>query len=107
MAADWPLAGSPFFFAGPRPYRETELAAHIHREHRRGRDLVEILNDSCVRERGREAVVRAVLRRPSLIRKLRLDVAEAIRLQEAEIRGRASAAPGPGPQGEGTGDDLA
>jgi len=31
MAAEWLLARSPFFFVRPRPYREAELAAFIHR----------------------------------------------------------------------------
>lgn len=85
MASDWPLARTPFFFIGPRPYRETELAAYIRREHRRGRHLAEILNDSYLDRRGGDALLRAVLRRPSLIRALRQDVADAFRLQEAEL----------------------
>jgi hypothetical protein len=78
------LARTPFyFFIGPRPYREAELAAYIRRHHRRGRRLAEILDDPYLRNRG--ALLRAVLGNPTLIRALGEDVAEAIRLQEDDL----------------------
>jgi hypothetical protein len=83
--AGWPLARTPFYFIGPRPYREAELAAYIRREHRRGRRLAEILDDAYISNRGDQALLRAALARPSLIRALGQDVVEAIRLQEAEL----------------------
>jgi hypothetical protein len=82
----WPLARTPFYFIGPRPFREAELAAYIRREHRRGRRLAEILDDPYVERRGRQGLVRAVLQRPSLIRALRQDVVDAILLHEGELR---------------------
>jgi hypothetical protein len=91
MAPGWPLARTPYFFIGPRPYREAELAAYIRREHRRGRHLTDILDDPYL-DRRSEALVRAVLRHPSLIRALREDVVDAIRLQETELRSDDSAA---------------
>jgi hypothetical protein len=81
MAEESPLARTPFYFAGPRPYREAELAAYIHREHRRGRALADILGDARVANCGSEALVRAVLQRPRLIRELGRDIAESIGLQ--------------------------
>jgi hypothetical protein len=78
MAADEPLARTPFYFLGRRPYREAELAAYLRREHRRGRNLSEILDDPYVERCGGEAVLRAVFRRPSLIRSFAEHVADAI-----------------------------
>jgi hypothetical protein len=83
--AGWPLARTPFFFIGPRPFLEAELAAYIRREHRRGRRLAEILEDPYVHNRGGQALLRAVMSSPSLIRALGQDVVEAIRLQEGQL----------------------
>jgi len=83
--AGWPLARTPYYFIGPRPYREAELAAYIRREHRRGRRLAEILDDPYVHNRGGRALLETVLGSPDLIRALGQDVADAIRLQEAEL----------------------
>jgi hypothetical protein len=85
MTRGRPLDRTPFYFLGPRPYREAELAAHIHREHRRGRSLEEILRDPYLDRCGGRAVVRAVLRRPELIRALGRDVAEEIVRQHGEL----------------------
>jgi hypothetical protein len=78
MVADEELARTPFYFLGRRPYREAELIAYLRREHRRGRRLDEILNDPYVDRCGGQAVLRAVFRRPGLIRSLGQDVADAI-----------------------------
>jgi hypothetical protein len=99
-----PLERTPFFFIGPRPYREAELAAHIIREHGRGRDLDQILNDPYLERRGGRALVRAVLRRPDLIRALGRDVADAIVRHRDELtRGTGSAPPGPHQNGRRAG----
>jgi hypothetical protein len=92
MADESRIARTPFYFIGPRLHREAELAAYIHREHRRGRDLKEILGDRRVAGCGSEALVRAVLGRPSLIRALGRDVTEAIdvRATQLELRNVAS-----------------
>jgi hypothetical protein len=78
MAAPGRLARTPFFSFGGRPYVEQELAAHIHREHRRGRRLADILQDSFVVRCGPTTLAR-VLRRRRLLEALEADVAEAIR----------------------------
>ncbi|HJQ75459.1 MAG TPA: hypothetical protein VJ814_11245 [Gaiellaceae bacterium] len=78
MAATGPLARTPYFSFGRRPYREERLAAYIHREHRNGRRVSEILQDAYVARCGGDSVVRAVLRRRDLIEALERDVAEAI-----------------------------
>ena len=81
----WPLARTPYYFIGPRPYREAELAAYIRREHRRGRRLTEILDDPYVHNRGGRALLETVMGNPGLIRSLGEDVADAIRVQEGEL----------------------
>ena len=78
MSAADPLAGTPFFTFGRRPFREDRLAAYIHREHQRGRHVGEILDDPYVQRCG-GGVLHAVLRRRDLIVALERDVAEAIR----------------------------
>jgi hypothetical protein len=78
MAAVGPLSRTPYFFLGRRPYREAELAAYLRREHRRGRRITEILNDPYIDRCGGQAVVRAALRQPDLIRALREDITDAI-----------------------------
>jgi hypothetical protein len=83
--AGWSLARTPYYFIGPRPYREAELAAYIRREHRRGRRLAEILDDPYVHNRGGRALLETVMGSPSLIRALGQDVADAIRLQAGEL----------------------
>jgi hypothetical protein len=74
MPTDGPLAGTPYFFLGRYPDREAEVAAYIRREHGRGRRLSEILEDAYVKRCGSRGVLRAVLRRPDLIRALRLNI---------------------------------
>jgi hypothetical protein len=81
----WPLARTPYYFIGPRPLREAELAAYIRREHRRGRRLAEVLDDPYIHNRGGRALLQAVLGSPALIRALGEDVADAIRVQEGEL----------------------
>jgi hypothetical protein len=72
------LFRTPFFSFGGRPYCEERLAAYIHREHRRGRSLGEILDDPYVDRCGGRRVAEAVLLRPQLIALLERDVVEAI-----------------------------
>jgi hypothetical protein len=86
VAGSSPLSHTPFFFLGPRPYREAEVCAYIRREHRRGRPLTDILDDPYVNRPGREAVLRAALRRPSLIQALREDIVDSICLEQKSIR---------------------
>jgi hypothetical protein len=78
MAAEGPLARTPFFSFGRRPYREERLAAYIHREHRRGRHVSDILQDPYVARCGGGSVLRAVLRRRDLLDALGRDVERAI-----------------------------
>ena len=78
MAAPGRLARTPFFSFGGRPYVEQELAAHIRREHRRGRRIAEILSDPYVTRCGPSTLAR-VLRRRRLLEALEADVAESIR----------------------------
>jgi hypothetical protein len=79
LALPDPLARTPFFSFGGRPYREERLAAYIRREHQRGRHVSDILDDPYVERCGGASVVHAVLRRRDLIEGLERDVAAAIR----------------------------
>jgi hypothetical protein len=77
MASSGPLARTPYFFTGRRPFREERLVAYIRRQHRRGRHLGEILDDAYVRRCGTTAFVWATLRDTPLIELLEADVREA------------------------------
>jgi hypothetical protein len=77
MADAGPLVRTPYFFVTRRPFREERLLSYIHREHRRGRHLGEILEDAYVRRCGSRAFVRATLRDTALIELLGADVREA------------------------------
>ncbi len=85
MSETGPLVSTPYFFLGRRRYREVELASYLRREHRRGRHFKEILNDPYVEHCDR-SLVRAVLRRPELIRGFRRDVADGIAQSRPEQR---------------------
>ncbi len=79
MASAGLLARTPFFSFGRRPYREERLAAHIRREHARGRHVSEILHDPYVARCGGPSVAHRVLGRSGLLDALERDVADAIR----------------------------
>ena len=72
------LARTPYYFVGPRPFREARLRSYIIREHRRGRPLDEILGDRYLRRYGGDSLIWTVLGRPETIAALRADVAAAI-----------------------------
>ncbi len=98
MPAPSSLTRTPFFFLGRRPYRETQLAAYLRREHRRGRHLTDIVTDPYVERCGGQSVLRAVLRSPQLIRALGDDVDEAIQdagLTVGPTAGRSTDFPAP------------
>jgi|SRR5689334_13277367 len=73
------LNGSPFFFVGPRPYREARLRSYIVREHRRGRPLAEILEDSYLERHGTRSLVWRVIVQPRTIAALGADCVDGIR----------------------------
>lgn len=77
MAKPDPLARTPYFFAGARPFREERLVSYVRREHRRGRHLGEILDDPYVTRCGSRAFVWATLRHTSLLELLEADVRES------------------------------
>ena len=77
MAIVGPLARTPYFFSGRRPFREERLRSYIRREHRRGRHLGDILEDAYVRRCGSRGFVWSTLRNTSLIELLEADIREA------------------------------
>lgn len=70
-------AWGPYFFNRRRRYREERLLSYIHREHRRGRHLNEILEDPYVQRCGSREFVWQTLRDTPLIELLDADVREA------------------------------
>jgi hypothetical protein len=75
----------PFFVFGPRPFREARLRGYILREHRRGRLLVDILEDAYVRRCGSESFRWRVLQDPRTIDALRRDDVEAFARLSREL----------------------
>ncbi len=73
----------PYWFLGGRPLREAELRAYILRQHRRGRQLGEILDDPYVRRFGSVMPWRALVR-PDTISALQADVRAAIEAARPE-----------------------
>lgn len=78
MASWGPLGRTPYFFSARRSFREERLLSYIRREHRRGRHLGEILDDSYVHRCGSREFVWATLRNTSLIELLEADVRESL-----------------------------
>ena len=85
MATTPPLAGTPYFFAARRPFRQQRLLSYIRREHRRGRTLSEIIDDEYVRRCGSRELVWQTLRETPLIALLEQDVIEAIQRASAAL----------------------
>lgn len=85
MAGGGPLADTPYFFASRRQFRQERLLSYIRREHRRGRNLAEILEDRYVRRCGSREFVWQTLRETPLIELLEQDVIEAIQRASAEL----------------------
>jgi len=79
----------PYFFSRRRRFREERLRSYIHREHRRGRHLAEILEDRYVQRCGSRAFVWETLRDTSLIELLDADVREAIQRKSAALSNQA------------------
>ena len=61
---------NPFSFLFTRSSAEDRVAAYVIREHERGRDLDEILDDPYVRNRLTEAQRLRLIERPELIEAL-------------------------------------
>jgi len=61
---------NPFSFLFTRSSEEDRLAAYVIREHERGRDLDDILDDPYVRNRAHPQEIARLLDRPEVIRAL-------------------------------------
>lgn len=79
MVRIWNLLRSPFSFLFARSSHEERVATYILREHDRGRDLSEILDDPYVRNRCTPQETARLLERPELIRAIGHDAVEAAR----------------------------
>jgi hypothetical protein len=73
------LLRSPFSFLFARSSHEERVAAYIVREHDRGRNLKEILDDPYVRNRCSPQETARLLERPELIRAIGEDAVEAVK----------------------------
>jgi hypothetical protein len=83
------FGGNPFWLFGPRPFREQRLRAYIHRQHRAGRPLSEILCDRELEELGGATLTWWVVTSPLTIEALGADACEQIRscMDSARRRG--------------------
>ena len=77
MARIYDILRSPFAFLFTRPQKEELIAEYIVREHRRGRSLEDILDDSYVTNRCTPEAVRRVLERPEVVHALGDDIVAA------------------------------
>ena len=66
---------TPFSFLFVRSRAEERVATYVLREHHRGRQLAEILEDPFVRNRLSEAAVSRLLEHPELVHALGDDIA--------------------------------
>lgn len=78
---------NPYFFFGPRPFREQRVAAYVLREHRRGRPLAEILGDPYLERLGSRTFCWMVLSQPRIIAALGRDAAAAVESCRSELAG--------------------
>jgi hypothetical protein len=67
------LWGNPYFFVGPRPFREARIRSYIVREHRHGRALNEIVGDRYLVRYGGANFVAKVVDTPETIAALAAD----------------------------------
>jgi hypothetical protein len=77
-----------FFEFGPRPFREARLRSYIVREHRRGRPLLEILEDAYVSRCGSANLCWRVLQDQRTLAALLRNDADAIAAASAELAGK-------------------
>jgi hypothetical protein len=73
------LLRSPFSFLFARSTGEERVAGYVIREHERGRDLSEILDDPYVRNRLTPLQTQRLLDRPEIVRAIGDDTIEATR----------------------------
>jgi hypothetical protein len=78
QAKAWRLGGNPYSLFGRRPFREALLRSYILTQHRAGRPLSTILDDSYVRRLGSESFCWRVIQDPRTIEALEGDIREAI-----------------------------
>lgn len=81
---------NPYFFFGPRPFREQRVAAYVLREHRRGRPLAEILGDAYLDRLGSRTFCWMVLSQPRMIAALASDDVNALEVCRREALGSSS-----------------
>jgi len=75
------LFQNPFSFLFARSSAEERVAQYVIREHERGRDLKDILEDRYVQNRLTRVQVLRLLDRPELVRALGATTVESARVQ--------------------------
>jgi hypothetical protein len=73
----WSQLRSPFSFLFAGSSNEERMAAYVIREHDRGRDLADILEDPYIRNRCTPQQTARLLERPDVIKAIGDDLAEA------------------------------
>ena len=68
---------NPFSFLSTRSAGEDRVTAYVLREHERGRDLAEILDDPYVRNRTTPQERERLLDRPEIVRAVGDDIAQS------------------------------
>jgi hypothetical protein len=64
----------PYFFIGPRPFREARIRGYLVRQHHAGRTLEEILEDAYIARCGGRELAWRVVCQPETIAALGADV---------------------------------
>ena len=75
------LVQNPFSFLFARSSAEERVAQYVIREHERGRDLKDILEDRYVQNRLTKEQVMRLLDRPEVVRALGATTVESARVQ--------------------------
>jgi hypothetical protein len=79
------IVKTPFGFLFARSRKEDLVAEHVIREHRRGRNLTEILQDAYVTNRLPPEKVQRVLERPDVVHAIGEDLVAAHRAVNGSV----------------------
>jgi hypothetical protein len=87
MASGSPLHRTPYYFLGQGQFREERLLSYIHRQHRLGRHLSEIIDDPYIARFGSRELVWETLRDTPLIELLAADIREEFERERRTLAG--------------------
>jgi hypothetical protein len=81
------LRRTPYYFLARRRFREERLLSYIRRQHRLGRHLAEIIDDSYIARLGSRELVWKTLRDTPLIELLAADIREDFERERRALAG--------------------